>query len=513
MILGVALVLLVVTLGVADYIYLGSLIHHTEVKGLQTAGEKENILLVGSTDRCALKHQNVAYGLCSQGVTGVNSDIVMIVHLDLGTHRVSLLSIARDTFIPNARHEGANKIDAALYQGPTQLAAAIQEDFGIPINHYIELNFDTFANVVDALGGIRLYFPMPVFDAESGLNIRHPGCYLLNGYHALQVVRARHLQYQPAGTPYAHSTWPQEAQSDIARIRRTHEFLRILAKQVASRGIGNFSTDQSIATSVLPSLTVDNGFSESHMVALAEAFATTAIDNVPQFTYPVVTVEVGSYLYKGYYYGDIEFPLQPGGYNAVDAIFGVKPGQSTFSYSQLPHVGSFRVAVENGSGVSGQAGVVAKGLTSRGFDVVATGDRTPVNPKENETIVWYGGPPPPSSGNWDASAQAEAEQVMRQIQGPAVMGYNPAMVQPGSSVTIETGNDISLRPITAPTSPTSTTTTTVKASPGTVTPTTVYDPPGVSGDNGLGQPTALAQPLQPWDPRSCNASFTGPGTY
>ncbi len=42
----------------------------------------ENILLVGSTDRCALKVQNAAYGLCSQGVNGVNSDVVMILHLD-----------------------------------------------------------------------------------------------------------------------------------------------------------------------------------------------------------------------------------------------------------------------------------------------------------------------------------------------------------------------------------------------------------------------------------------------
>ncbi len=510
MLLSVVMVVLVVTAAVAEYFYLGSLVHHTDVGHLQTAGAKENILLVGSTERCAPGMKaNPAYGLCSQGVTGVNSDIVMIVHLDLGAHTVSLLSIPRDTFIPNARKEGANKIDAALYQGPTQLAAAIEEDFAIPINHFVELNFDTFAKVVDSLGGTHMYFPMPVFDAESGLNIRRPGCYLLNGYHALQVVRARHLQYQPKGYPFAHSTWPQEAQSDIARIRRTHEFLRVLASQVSARGIGDPLTDQSIATSVLPSLTVDNSFSEGHMVALAEAFASTSITNVPQFTFPVVTVEVGSYLYKGYYYGDIEFPLQPGGYAAIDKLFGVKPTQSTFNYTTLPAPGSFAVTVENGSGVAGQAKKVATDLTTRGFHVISTGDRTPVNPRETQTVVWYGGSPPPANGNWTSPAQAQAEAVLRQIQGPAVLGYNPSEVTPGATVTVQTGTDISLVPL----APKPVTTTTVKGTPTTVTPTTVYDPPSVSGDNGLGKPTQLAQPLQPWDPRSCNASLNGPGPY
>jgi LCP family protein required for cell wall assembly len=191
---GVVIVLIVGGV-VGDYYYLGSLVTKVTVHRLQTSSAaSENILLIGSTTRCGLKQQNAAYGLCSQGVTGVNSDIDMILHLDPATRSVSLLSIPRDTFVPNARIIGANKIDAALYEGPSQLISAIEEDFGIPINNYVELNFDTFANVVNALGGVKMYFPIPIFDAESGLNIERAGCYDLDGYHALQVVRARHLQ-------------------------------------------------------------------------------------------------------------------------------------------------------------------------------------------------------------------------------------------------------------------------------------------------------------------------------
>ena len=112
---------------------------------------------------------------------------------------MSILSIPRDLFVPNARSDGANKIDAALYQGPDQLIAAIEEDFGIPIQHFVELNFDSFINVVQALGGIKMYFPEPVYDAYSGLNIQTTGCLELNGTQALQVVRARHVQYKGPG--------------------------------------------------------------------------------------------------------------------------------------------------------------------------------------------------------------------------------------------------------------------------------------------------------------------------
>ena len=239
------LVLVLVAGAAAGYgWYLNHEIHHIDLRNLTSAPVKgddagtENILMIGSTDRCALKVQNPAYGLCSQGVNGVNSDVVMILHLNPDNHSVSILSIPRDLFVPNARSDGANKIDAALYQGPDQLIAAIEEDFGIPIQHFVELNFDSFINVVQALGGIKMYFPEPVYDAYSGLNIQTTGCLPLNGTQALQVVRARHVQYKgPGVTTTDPAYWPQEAQSDIARIRRDHEFLRVLASAVKAKGL------------------------------------------------------------------------------------------------------------------------------------------------------------------------------------------------------------------------------------------------------------------------------------
>jgi len=525
--LGVVLVLVVVGVA-ADYFYLGSLLNRQHVGHLQSSGSSVNILLIGSTTRCGLKVQNQAYGTCAQGVTGVNSDIDMIVHLDPATHAVSLLSIPRDTFVPNARAEGANKIDAALYEGPTQLVAAAEEDFGIPINHYVELNFDTFASVVNALGGVRMYFPMPVFDAYSGLYVPHPGCIMLDGYRALQVVRARHLQIQTNPTVTNRADWTYEALSDIARIRRTHEFLRVLGSKVSARGLGNPLTDQSIALSVLSDLTVDTGFSEGTMVSLATTFAHTNIANVAQETFPVVGVSSpDGYQYKGGSYGDIVFPVQPTGYSLIDQLFGASINQSPFTGQALPTPASFKISVQNGSGITNQAASISAGLTAKGYHVSAMGDRTATGPI-TETVVWYGGTPPPDNADWKNPGLEAAQSVMSQIEGPAIMGYNPSEVTPGDLVTVQTGTGLTLKPTGAATTTAKASTSAFTSSSSsltslivelaasstssTTTTTTVPDPSGIASNPALGTPSVTNPALEPWDPRTCNAAGTGPAT-
>jgi LCP family protein required for cell wall assembly len=512
--LGVVVVLLVAGV-VADYYYLGSLVNRTPVNSLQSGGQQINILLIGSTTRCGLKTQNKAYGLCSQGVTGVNADIDMILHLNTGTHQASLLSIPRDLFVPNARvGNNANKIDAALYNGPSQLVTAIEEDLAIPIDHYVELNFDTFASVVDALGGVEMYFPVPIYDAESGLNIERAGCKLLDGYHALQVVRARHLQIQPNPANHLPHTWPYEALSDLARIRRTHEFLRVIAAKIASRGLSNPFTDQAIARAVLPDLTVDSGFGEGTMAHLAQEFAHTSISTVPQLTYPVLTVQSGSLLYQGYYYGDVVFPVQPSGVATVNSILGLPEGVDSFTGKALPSPPSVRVAIDNGSGSATEGPLVERGLRQHGFVVTGQTSTTPVGPVA-ESVVYYGGPPPPLHGNWTSPSLAAAQAVLDTLEGPAVLGYDPAMVRPGSVVTIQAGTDLTVKPVAS----TTTTTTTHRAGKAPTTTTTsavrgptVVDPPGVSSNNNFSAPSTISPTLEPYDPRACNAAGTGPAT-
>jgi LCP family protein required for cell wall assembly len=501
-----ATVFVVIVAAVAgDYWYINHLINHVNVTvTAKTYNNAENILLVGSTTRCGLKVQNKAYGLCSPLLAGVNSDVVMILHLNLSTNQVSILSIPRDLFVPNARIDGANKIDAALYNGPSQLVAAIQEDFGIPINHYVELNFDTFADVVNVLGGIKMYFPMEVFDAYSGLHVPHTGCIQLNGYRALQVVRARHLQIRMPGDGTDYRTWPQEALSDLARIRRDHEFLKVLADAVKAKGISNPLTDQRLATSVARYLTVDQGLTTSALLSLAEHFHGISVASVPELTVPVVLVETaGGYLYQGYPYGDVEFPIDPGVTQTIERFLDVGPSINTMDGKPLPKGTSFTVSVVDGSGIPDEGQVVAAGLRRRGFVIHGIGSATPFGVRE-ETVVYH-------ANNSEASLAA-AQAVLHTIEGPAVMALGRTTA--GATVTVLTGSDVS---VIAPARKVPTTTTTLKSKhhhPPTTTTTrpvtqiTVVDPSAVKHDTSLSAPTDVTQVLQPWDPRSCGPNGT-----
>jgi LCP family protein required for cell wall assembly len=488
---------LVVVGGTAGYAwYLTSQIHRFNVRGLvdvPTTGADagtENILLVGSTDRCALKVQNAAYGLCSQGVNGVNSDVVMILHLNPNKKTLSILSVPRDLFVPNARSEGANKIDAALYQGPSRLVAAINENLGIPIQHYVVLNFDTFANVVDALGGVKMYFPEPVFDAYSGLQVFSPGCVNLDGLHALQVVRARHLQYKPAGVTTTNPAyWPFESQSDLARIRRDHEFLRVLATAVSKNGLSDPITDSQLISSVAPQLNVDKQFSTSDMVNMVLDFHGVDANSAPQLTLPVQVDQFGSYLYKGGYYGDIEFPSSVEDNRVIEQFLGINAATDTMTGLPLPAHAAVTVSVLNGSGVTNQATDTSNALAALGFKTMGIGDSPPVA-THAETVVYF--------AHKTLADQAAAQSVAKSLSGAVITALGPTA--DGARVTVVTGTQFSVNP------PATTATTATTAAP-TATGTTGTTSPS---SGAFQAPTPAVTPLQPWDPRSCSPSG-GPG--
>jgi LCP family protein required for cell wall assembly len=478
--------------------------HLTAAPKAGPAKGTENILMVGSTSRCALKVQNPAYGLCSEGVTGVNSDVVMILHLNLATHAVSILSIPRDVFVPNARKEGANKIDAALYEGPSQLVDAVEEDFGIPIQHYVELNFDTFAGVVNALGGLKMYFPEPVYDSYSGLNITTPGCIALNGVQALQVVRARHLQYRPPSVTTSNvANWPYDPQSDLSRIRRDHEFLRVLATAVAKKGLGNPITDSQIVSAVAAQLEVDSGMSAGQMVDLVLGFHGVNAQAAPQLTLPIVVAGASSYIYKGGNYGDIVWPVEPQDQQVINQFLGVSANTNTMTGAALPSHATVKVSVLNGTGVSQQATATAASLKTLGFSATAAGDSPPVG-SQSETVVYYSSTTP--------SEMAAAQAVAHALSGYVITALDPSMVTPGAQVTVVTGTNFS---VNRPPPPAPATTSAGAVRSAAATPTTGPAAASTSGANastvaGNG-PTPPVEPLAPWDPRSCTPTG-GEGT-
>jgi LCP family protein required for cell wall assembly len=437
-------------------------------------------------------------------VNGVNSDVIMILHADPTAHKLTLLSIPRDLFVPNARSTGANKIDAGLFQGISQVVASIQEDFGISIQHAVSLNFDQFANVVNAIGGINLSFPESVYDAESGLNVQAASCVHLNGTQALQIVRARHLQYQGDSTTAYAEYWQQEAQSDLARIRRDHEFLRVLATAIAAEGIDNPVTDLSLINSLKSDLTFDQSWSVTDMVDLVLDFHSIDINAVPQLTLPVSSVSDpegpgGQQLYEGASYGDVEFTAAAPDLATIDQFLDIKPNIDSMTGEPLPAAATVSVSVENGSGQYDQATDAADALSGLGFHIAGVGDVDATGDLE-ETYVYY--------GSVDPTDEAAAEAVAHSMTGSVIMAYDPNEVTDGAQVTVVTGSQFGF--VTPVSSSTGTSTTTSTAVAPTSTTTTTTGPS--TSTNGqftspsaqnIGTPSASVTALAPWDPRAC----------
>ena len=379
-------------------------------KGEASAGTPTTILLVGSNTRTGLDPAEVReFGSATQ-VGGARSDVTMLIHLDPRTKTVNLMSLPRDLFIPIPGTDKLQRVDAALNDGPTRLVEVIQDDLGIPINHYVELNFDSFQSVVNALGGIDMQFPTAVRDSFSGLNLKS-GCLHLNGKVALSVVRARHLEY------YENGRYHPDPYGDLSRIRRNHEFLRVLARSIQGKGIDNPLTLNSIVGTLAPKLKVDSGLSLGTMVSLARRFRSLDAAAVPQTTLPVVLAP--GFRFDGVPYGDVVLPSQPLDRQVIDQFLG------SGAPPTAPDLGSVAVVNESGSSLTGSR--ATQDLRSLGWTVADTTTRAPRS-VPGESVIYY----PPGK-------QAVAEHLLNQLGGSASIGLNTVT---GADIELVIGSDL-----------------------------------------------------------------------
>jgi len=148
------------------------------------------------------------------------SDSLILVSFDPQRNRISALSIPRDTRtqIPG---KGVTKINAAFaYGGPKLTIATVQNLLGVPIDYYVKLGAESFARIIDALGGIEIDVEkdMKYRDWWGGLDIDlKKGRQHLDGQRAADYIRFRH---DPA--------------ADIGRVARQQKMLLALFEKVKS---------------------------------------------------------------------------------------------------------------------------------------------------------------------------------------------------------------------------------------------------------------------------------------
>lgn len=240
------------------------------------------ILAVGSDSRSLGKGDSAAFGNSSE-VSGQRSDTIMLLRVVPATHSIALMSIPRDLLLPVAGY-GTTRINAAFNNGPSLLVSTIEQDLGIPVNHFMVVNFYTFTQIADALGGVYQYFPAPARDLNSGLTVTHAGCVLLKGANALGFVRSRYYQYLLDGT-WQYQLSPE---SDLARIQRQQDFVKLAIKKAEKVAPTNPLALNNVLSGIASSLTVDSNFSNSLMLGLASTFRHADVNGIPTWTYPSV---------------------------------------------------------------------------------------------------------------------------------------------------------------------------------------------------------------------------------
>ncbi len=187
-------------------------------------GKGTNYLIVGSDSRDGMSSAQKK-ALHTGSADGKRTDSMMILHV--GDNGDTLMSLPRDSYVTipaftgeSGKHYPAtrHKLNTAYSWGGGQLLTqTVEHDTGIHIDHYAEIGFTGFVNLVDALGGVNMCIPHAVHDKASGADFK-AGCQELNGQQSLAFVRERHA----------------EADQDLGRMRNQQKFLATLAHDAAS---------------------------------------------------------------------------------------------------------------------------------------------------------------------------------------------------------------------------------------------------------------------------------------
>lgn len=340
--------------------------------------ERLNILLIGADEQGG----------------GHNTDTMITVSIDPVTNQVAMFQIPRDTVDVPIPPGPARKLFGTVYAGKINswfaavrhradmypgtdktrgyngLKAILGELYGIDIKYYVEVNFDGFRKIVDALGGVTINVQVPIVDdrypaTEGGLQRVYipSGMQYMTGADALVYARSRH------------------GSSDFDRGARQQRVLLSLRQQ----------TD---IARILP-----------HVDELAAALASSVRTDIPRDLFPrllglaekITSRSVRSFIFTPPFY-QTEFTSSPRGYIIVPKLNRIRAairdaftaGAALDRLEQVAAEGA-AVYILNGSGKAGEAGRIADYLEFLGIAASAPGQKPDVTGLPGTTIRVYNG--------------------------------------------------------------------------------------------------------------------------
>ncbi len=205
-------------------------------------GPAQNYLLIGSDTRENADPNDPDFGGIgdTNAVSGRRSDTIMILRQEADGNGASIMSLPRDLWVNIAGRDSASRINSAYSDGTDVLAATITQELGIPIHHVVDIDFNGFKDLVDAVGGTQVCFMFATRDKNTGLD-QQPGCHTLNGLESLQYARSRYYE------EFRDGGWQTDPRSDLGRIERQQNFLQ----QTADSTIQQLQSDPFLASELI----------------------------------------------------------------------------------------------------------------------------------------------------------------------------------------------------------------------------------------------------------------------
>lgn len=303
-------------------------------------GEAVNILLIGRDE-------------ATPGDPG-RSDTQILVRLDPATKSISMLSIPRDLRVEVPGY-GVTKMNAAYsYGGPALVVETFSHLTGLPINHFVEVDFGGFWHAVNILGGV--YIPVdrryynPEESAYKSIDIE-PGYQLMRGHDALDFVRFRHDETGDFGRMQRQQLFLREAQRQSSRWSDDWTKVARLIKAITAETTSDINSLQRLKPLVELVFQVDT----SQVYTTHIEGATPTIDGVSYVT-----------------------PTQEEIDSAVDEFMHPTRAPVQRGSQQITKK-MYTVTVCNASGIPGLTDTVEDQLTAQGY-TVARGPDTPEFP-------------------------------------------------------------------------------------------------------------------------------------
>ena len=274
--------------------------------------EGANYLLIGSDTRAGLTAPEDIGAFGDPSVeNGVNSDTMMVAHLEPGAQHALVVSFPRDLKVEVPDEPGHYAKINSFYgsDGPQGVINMLKWNFDVDINHYVEVDFETFGKVVDAIGTVNVFFRYPTRDEKTGLFVdKGPVCQALDGAQALEYVRSRSPEvlingnWLPQGTDLP----------DIHRIERQQAFIRKLTAVAISTSLGDPIKAINIADNALHDMTLDEGVGRDEVNQLIRAFKNVDVNDPGAVQFETLPIVVDPATNNSY--------LLPDGDNAQEMI-------------------------------------------------------------------------------------------------------------------------------------------------------------------------------------------------